>query len=134
MELVENDFLARLRAYVRRRVPSSVDADDVVQTVLLRLVEAKASGAVSSAHAWLQATARSAVADFHRARARATESVECADAIATDEAEERSDITDCLKPLLGGLDADDREILERVDVRGESQAALARELSLSSSG
>lgn len=134
MELVENDFLARLRTYVRRRVPSSGDADDVVQTVLLRLIEAKAVGAVSSAHAWLRATARSAIADFHRARARTAQPLEFAEDVADHVAEEQSDITNCLKPLLSALDPDDRAILERVDVRGESQAALARELSLSSSG
>lgn len=135
MELVADDFLARLKSYVRRRVPSSADAEDVVQTVLLRLLEARGARPPASPHAWLLAAARRAIVDLHRARARdGTEPTQALDEPSIPEAEDLSDAAACLAPLLAGLPEDERRLLVRVDVEGASQAALARELGLSASG
>jgi RNA polymerase sigma-70 factor (ECF subfamily) len=126
--LLDDEFLARLRAYVRKRVRSAVDADDLVQTVVLRLLEARESSEIESAHAWVLSTARTAITDFHRARARAAESL--AQEVAASAPEDESEITQCLGALLGSLDAEDRILLERVDVAHESQVELAQEHSL----
>lgn len=132
--LPDVDFYERLRAYVRRRVPRSFDTDDVVQTVMLRLLESRKPRTLASTRAWLLAAARSAVVDLHRARARAGELIPDSNTILSVESEEGSDITECLLPLLGTLDPEDRTVLQRVDINGESQTGLARELSLSASG
>ncbi|MCK6448493.1 MAG: sigma-70 family RNA polymerase sigma factor [Planctomycetes bacterium] len=149
MELVADDFLTRLSGWVRRRVPSSADADDVVQTVLLRYIETREKRELASPHAWLRAAARHAIADLHRARSRnrahsgngsgadEPESVDAArDAKADDDGEQgdRAEAAACLAPLLATLPTDEQRLLTRVDVEGESQTALARELGLSKSG
>jgi RNA polymerase sigma-70 factor (ECF subfamily) len=129
MDLVADDFLARLRTFVRRRVPSSSDADDVVQTVLLRLLEARETNDIDSPMSWVLATARTVIADLHRARGRSTMDLpEDASVSAPDDVQ---DITRCLAPLLRTLEAEDRACLERVDVGQESQVALAREYGIS---
>lgn len=134
MSVVEPEFLARLRAFVRRRVPSAADADDVLQTIHLRLLESRDRPAPESTHAWLLATARRAIADLHRARARSHARTEPAIDVAEQDGDDASDVTRCLAPLLARLAADDAELLTRVDVVGESQTAIARERSLSVSG
>ena len=134
MALVENEFTARLRAYVRRRVDSSSDADDVVQTVLLRLLQSGQGPAPTSPDAWLLATARTVIADHFRARARSGEELPESAGIPEGDHEDLSDIGRCLAPLLAGLSSEDRSLLQRVDVAGESQAELAREMGVSPSG
>lgn len=130
----ESEFSARLRTWVRGRVPSSADADDVVQTVLLKLVESGRVESLTSTHAWLRATARNVIADLHRSRAsRSADSAEVAD-VASAEEDDDAEISRCLGPLLARLEPADRDVIQRVDVDGVSQAALARELALSASG
>ncbi|MBI5364186.1 MAG: sigma-70 family RNA polymerase sigma factor [Planctomycetes bacterium] len=127
-----DEFLTRLRTWVRRRVPSSADADDVVQDVLLRVVGARREGELDSPWAWLRSVARSALVDFHRTRAREHAALEAElvlDRTPADDAE----IAGCVRQLMTELDTDDRVLLERVDVAGESQAELARELGLAPS-
>jgi RNA polymerase sigma-70 factor (ECF subfamily) len=134
MELVENDFIARLRTFVRKRVPSSSDADDIVQTVLLRLLEFGRKQSLSSPNAWLLAAARTAIADHHRARARSAEELLDATAIPSSQSDDASDIVRCLVPLLAELPHEDRALLQRVEMEGQPQAQLAREIGLSDSG
>ena len=61
------EFQRRLRAFVRRRVPTDADADDVVQDALTRLVRhgPPPSGSV---HAWLFTVARNVIIDRGRTR------------------------------------------------------------------
>jgi RNA polymerase sigma-70 factor (ECF subfamily) len=134
MLLVENDFIARLRTYVRKRVPSSSDADDVVQTVLLRLLESDREQSLSSPNAWLLAAARTAIADHHRARARSAKALLDDTEISSRQSEDVPDILRCLVPLLAELPHEDRALLQRVEMEGQPQAQLAREIGLSSSG
>lgn len=140
MELVADDFLTRLSGWVRRRVPSSADADDVVQSVLVRFVETRGRRELSSPHAWLRTAARHAIADLHRARSRngagstELEPVEHVRDPKSDEHDDRAEAAACLAPLLATLPEEERRLLTRVDVEGESQTAIARELGLSKSG
>ncbi|MEO0631301.1 MAG: sigma factor [Planctomycetota bacterium] len=60
-------FRARLLAFIRRRVASDADAEDLLQHVLMRFVE---SGPIEDAAgpSWLFTTARRAVIDWYRRR------------------------------------------------------------------
>jgi RNA polymerase sigma-70 factor (ECF subfamily) len=128
------EFQDRLRAFVRRRVQSDADADDVVQDVLTKLVTngPEPSGSV---HAWLFTVARHAIIDRSRTRR------EHADLGAIELAEEppegegaAGELARCLGPMMAALSDDDRLVLTRVDLGGESQADFARELGVSASG
>lgn len=131
MPELPEDFLARLRAFVRRRLPSAADADDVLQTVLLRLQQRGAAVAATAVHGWLFAVARSAIADHYRRRERAPGQLadEPADAPAA-----RREIAGCLEPLLSELNPADAELLAAVDRDGGSQVELAAAAGISVSG
>ena len=128
------EFQQRLRAFVRRRVQSDADADDVVQDVLTKLLThgPRPSGPV---HAWLFTVARNVIID--RSRTRRDHVGLDALELAEETPEGRGateELARCLGPMMATLSADDRLVLARVDMGGESQADLARELGVSTSG
>lgn len=127
-------FREQLRGFVRRRVASDADADDVTQDVLTRLVQ-HGPPADGSVHAWLYAVARNVIIDRSRTRRDPVklDVVELPEPPQPADGAER-ELARCLRPMMASLSADDREVLERVDLNGDSQADLARELGLSMSG
>lgn len=126
------DTRGRLRDFVRRRAPAGVDADDVVQDVLTRLLARADDVPPGKAEAWALTTARHAVIDLLRRR-RAAPLDEAA--VVAPEADDldAADLARCLRPLLDELDQDDRRVLEQIDAAGRSQADLARELGVPAS-
>jgi RNA polymerase sigma-70 factor (ECF subfamily) len=133
IDAASNEFIARLRAFARRRVPTEHDAEDVVQDVLAKLVRWDDAVDARAAQAWLFTATRRAIID--RARARRDAAPLPADA--PDIAAEPSAVAElarCMEPMLAVLPTGDRALLQRVDMSGESQADLARELKLSPSG
>lgn len=126
------DTRGRLRDFVRRRVPAGVDADDVVQDVLARLLARADEVPPGKVEAWALTSARHAMIDLLRRR-RAAPLDEAA--VVAPEADDldTADLARCLRPLLDELDADDRWVLEQIDAAGRSQADLARELGVPAS-
>lgn len=126
------DFVARLRAFVRKRVRSDEDAEDITQNALLKFVQDRESVAENSGPAWVFTVARREIIDRFR-RADPT-TFELADShIASDGDQEPStlqDLAHCVDPLLQCLSGPDRDVLRRVDLLGESQAEIADALGL----
>ena len=56
----------RLRRYIRARVPSETDADDVLQDVWQRLITTLDAGPVEQVGAWLYTVARNRIIDRYR--------------------------------------------------------------------
>src|SRR5215475_14377399 len=60
---------SRLRAFIRRRVPDPRDAEDILQDVFYRLVEAnRLLMPIDHVTAWLFRVARNRIIDFFRTR------------------------------------------------------------------
>lgn len=130
-----DEVIGRLRGFIRTRVPSPADAEDVVQDVLVRLLE-EPPGEVQNIAAWLFTVARRAIIDRHRRRRGGTQDLADADAAAAardEQASASAELARCIEPLMARLDPADRALLERVDLAGESQAAIAGELGVSGS-
>ena len=121
----------RLRAYVARRV-SPGDADDVVQSVMVKLLQRRGEVEASSVRAWLFTVTRNAVAEYYRQR-RPSIDLESFGDIAEPEKGDPADraigrLSDCLDPLLRTLSAADADLLRRIDLEEESQTELAAAL------
>jgi RNA polymerase sigma-70 factor (ECF subfamily) len=121
----------RLRTYVSRRVNPG-DSDDVVQSVMVRLLEHRAGIGSGSVRAWLFAVTRNAVAEYYRQRRPAVDVDtfdELPEAIGLDPADQTiADLTNCLEPMLGALPRADADVLRRVDLEGAPQTELAASL------
>lgn len=130
--LLSNEFRKRLLGFVRKRVSSDADAEDVVQDVLTKLITVGPfSGSV---HSWLFTVARNAIIDRSRKRTELQALSELEIPEMGPEQEDRREVADCLCPMMSVLSASDRNVLERIDMGGESQTEVARELGISASG
>jgi DNA-directed RNA polymerase specialized sigma24 family protein len=130
MRLIERDRARYLR-FVRSRVASQADAEDVLQRALLRAVAHTATlDDEERAEAWLFQILRNGIADYHRGRVRdaARAGGEEIDRAVAPEAPEPG--CPCGQHLLASLTPAHAEILRRVDAEGESVETVARSLAI----
>ena len=121
----------RLRSYVSRRVVPA-DADDIVQTVMVKLLERRSEIEADSVRAWLFTVTRNAVAEYYRQKRPTVDLDAFGDLPETDslDAAERTigALADCLDPMLAALPAPDADVLRKVDLEGIPQITLADSL------
>ena len=134
-------FAPPLRAFLARRVPAGVEADDLLQDVFLRVVKHLDSlRSTERPEAWLFQIARNALRDSLRARQRKdgrTDPLEIdlpaeVDTAAAPEAEE--ELAPCLTPMIARLPEPYRTAIELTSVQGLTQAEAARQIGISLSG
>lgn len=123
----------RLRVYVARRVNPG-DADDVVQSVMVKLLERRAEIDADSVRAWLFTVTRNAVAEYYRQHRPAVDLDTFGDIPETDDTDPADraigNLSDCLDPMLRMLSEPDADLLRRIDLHGEAQTALAESLGI----
>jgi RNA polymerase sigma-70 factor (ECF subfamily) len=126
---------AELRGWLRHRLPSAADAEDVLQDVF---VKARRQGerfcAIANVRAWLFEVARNTLTDRQRL---ARETVELPANLSADtEPEAPVDrlAACCLPRVLSELGADDREAITLCDLEGLPQEEYARRKGLSLPG
>ena len=136
--VLRRELHERVFAFVARRVPSRVDAEDIAQEVMVRIL--RHSGdleRVEHLGAWVHAIARNAIADHYRAPARRellAGDVRQVEWHEPDPGDVRAELAACLAPLLERLPAIYREALELTALGGVSQVDAAVDLGLSVSG
>lgn len=92
-EVVEREQ-SRLRRFIRRRVPDPRDAEDILQDVFYKLVEAnRLLMPIDFVTAWLFRVARNRITDFFRKKTEER----LGDAVAIDEAGDRLHLEDLLR-------------------------------------
>jgi RNA polymerase sigma-70 factor (ECF subfamily) len=127
------------RAFLRKRLSDDAVTEDLLQQSLMKAVERghelkKSDSAVS----WFYRILRNAVADYYRSHDADHRKVEGLrqEMIAAGEDkmpaldEIRPAICTCLDPLLKEMRPAYAHLLERIDLKGESPAAVAKELKL----
>lgn len=144
------EFSDRLRAFIRRRVDSAADAEDILQDVFLRIH--RHAGSLERQErlvSWLFQVTRNAITDYYRAPVRRRElpagappDLEQAAGHAgawLEEDEEASgqagrELAHCLRPMLSRLPDHYREAVTLIDLDGLSQQDAAIQAGLSLSG
>lgn len=123
----------RLRVYVARRVNPG-DADDVVQSVMVKLLERRGEIDADSVRAWLFTVTRNAVAEYYRQHRPSIDLDSFGDVPETDDVDPADrtigNLSDCLDPMLRMLPESDADLLRRIDLRGEAQTELAASLAI----
>ena len=121
----------RLRMYVSRRVTPG-DADDVVQSVMVKLLERRGEIDADSVRAWLFTVTRNAVAEHYRQQRPSIDLDSFGDVADVDETDPADrtigSLSDCLDPIMRMLSDSDADLLRRIDLRGEAQTELAASL------
>jgi RNA polymerase sigma-70 factor (ECF subfamily) len=141
-EQMWREILPQLRRFVRRRIANPDRADDLVAEILLRIHQNIASlDDRELLPNWVFRIARNVVIDEYR---RAGRSRELPTATLPDQPIEPftdqdepvavRELSACMRPMLKGLSADQRDALEMVDLAGMTQADAARQAGVSLSG
>ena len=134
-------FAPPLRAFLARRVPPGVDADDLLQDVFVRVVRHLGTlRGTDRPEAWLFQIARNALRDALRARQRRdgrTDSLELDLPAEPDTAAVRAaeaGLAPCLTAMIGRLAEPYRTAIELTALQGLTQADAARHAGISISG
>jgi RNA polymerase sigma-70 factor (ECF subfamily) len=138
-------FHGRLRAFALRQVRTAADADDVVQTVFLRLHRSLPRlRDADRVGAWLFQSARNAIVDHYRAPsrhretlsgdARDLEDIGGAAPEADERAATRAEAAGCVRGMVDRLAESDRRAIDLVELRGMTQGAAAAAEGLTLSG
>lgn len=132
-EAIYDRFAAELQVFLRRRVADPATAEDLMQSVWLKVHERFGSLREADKVApWLFQIARHALID-HQRRLRPTEALP--PEIAPEETEaELPDLRPAIVRFLDVLPAEDREALRLTEFDGLTQRELAERLGLSLSG
>lgn len=127
---VTPEFHRRLRAFVRKRVRTDEEAEDIAQDVLLKFVRERDSIDAGRGPAWILAVARREIADLYRRGAPPAVELSGEEPAPLDEDDASAlvELSHCVQPLLDRLLPADRDLLRRVDLSGEAQADLADDL------
>jgi len=126
---VVNRERARLRSFIRRRVPDPLDAEDILQDVFSALVEAnRLLMPIDHVTGWLFRVARNRIADLFRART--PEMLQLEDLLpspdAGPEAEyARSLLLEALEQAIGALPPEQREVFIAHELEGRSFKEMA---------
>jgi RNA polymerase sigma-70 factor (ECF subfamily) len=139
-EALWSELRTRLLSFLRRRVATPEDAEDLLQDVFTRIHEnASTLGEVERVTSWVYRTAGNAVTDYYRRRgafARATEAL-AGEPVAHLEREDsgaKEELAQCLRPLIATLPETYGQALELTELEGKTQGEAAESLGLSLSG
>ena len=122
---ISAEFYLRLKNFIGRRVSNTEDAEEIVQDVYLRLVKNNKVVASEKVTSWLFVTARNAIADFYRNSGRRTKATALVDIGQDMNKTEQGQISSCLIPLMNRLSQKEADLLDHIDMKGESQKAYA---------
>lgn len=132
------DLDAKLRPFVARRVRSTMDVDDVVQDVFLRMQRAVSTLRDDERFGpWVYQVTRSAIADHHRAAARqpVAESEGAAEELpapaSEDEATAKQELATYVAVFVTMLPSPYREALTLTELEGMTQKDAAAMLGIS---
>jgi len=135
------DFAPPLRAFLARRVPAGVDADDLLQEVSVRVIRhLNTLRATERPEAWLFQIARNALRDSLRARQRSDGRTDPLEIDLSDDSDAASlrasevELAPCLTSMIGRLSEPYRSAIQLTSIRGLTQADAAREAGVSISG
>ncbi len=120
-----------LRSWLRQRVSSSAEADDLLQDLFVKaLRQGEHFCDLRNARAWLFEVARNTLTDHLRVH---RDTVEVSDDLAhSEDVVDTVDVlTDCLPRVLSELSAGDREVITLCDLQGMAQADFAKVKGLS---
>ncbi|HHH76717.1 MAG TPA: sigma-70 family RNA polymerase sigma factor [Phycisphaerae bacterium] len=143
-EQLWNEMHEQLLAFIRGRIGSADDAEDILQDVFTRIHKKLDTLADDqSINAWMFQIARNAITDYHRGRALAArmmirlaeDVLDAEDEIVNDPtAQAGIDFTRCVQSLLNVLPGKYRQALELTDLGEMTQKDAAEQLGLSVSG
>lgn len=136
-EQIWRELSDRLRQFVRSRIESTADVDDVLQTIFLRIHTHFADlRKAERLNSWVFQIARNAITDYFRKRRDTHGDVETlvGDSDNGHSGNLNSELTQCVEALIMRLPEEQRRALSLYELEGKSQKEIADRESISLSG
>lgn len=135
-EQIWRELSDRLRQFVRARVNSTNDVDDILQNVFLRIHshfdQLRQSDRLE---AWVFQITRNVVTDYFRKQRGESDSIDLVEAPETTSIQTAdAELSGCLSSLIGRLQDEQRRALSMYELEGISQKEIAARESISLSG
>ena len=130
MEETLQHFYSPLLGYIKKRVGNTLDAEDLLQDVFLKLSQSNLDE-VKNLKSWLYTIARNSITDYYRKKRLEIYTLEKQYA---DEQEEDTDIIDelsqCIIPFIEHLPLEYSEVLKLYEIEGVPQKEIAQRLNM----
>ncbi|MDA0832067.1 MAG: RNA polymerase sigma factor SigZ [Planctomycetota bacterium] len=136
-EQIWRELSDRLRQFIRSRVTSAADVDDILQTVFLRIHQNfDTLRRVERMESWVFQITRNAVADHFRKKQEVPTGDASTISVAEPSREENvnRDVAGCLSTLIDHLPEAQKRAVSLYELEGKSQAEIAERESISLSG
>ncbi|MEM1243938.1 MAG: efflux RND transporter permease subunit, partial [Pseudomonadota bacterium] len=127
---LSTQFYQPLKQFILKRVSNKADAEDIVQTIFVKIAQGQGPNAKQKWLPWLYRVALNAIIDFYRAqnhrqtKQQALQLQHELDQIATKE----NPLGSCLMVLLEQLPARDAELIQLIEIDGLSLKKYAEEI------
>lgn len=126
IEHVWDEYQSAIKAFLRSRVSSSDDVDDLLQDILIKTYKnLHTIKSESSIKSWLFQTANHAIIDFYRKKAKSS-GVNAEDLwYDKNDTDIKHELSKCIEPFINSLPRDNAELLTSVDIQGNTQKDYA---------
>ncbi len=135
IDRIYKQFYSQLLLYIKKRIPDSDDAEDILQSVYLKLLtSADQLREKDKLAGWIYAVAHNAVTDYYRKKRVSFENIEPDELAEIDEADDHSrtnEIYQCVLPFIYQLPEKYRGAILLADVENKSMRDIAREMGIS---
>ena len=115
-----------LIAFIRNRINSDDDAEDIAQDIFSRLYEGNLIEGIEDMTAWLYRAARNKIVDFYRRR-RQQSSLDSSEAVQLRAANGNATFWQNFEQALSELPREQREVFELNELSGKTFREIARE-------
>lgn len=135
-EQIWNQFSLQIFNYIKVKVSTIEDAEDILQNVFMKVfLKIESLENIEKVGAWLFQVTRNSIHDFYRKKVKTPQNVDIP--IITDsliEEESSPDFLGCLSPIIDELPIKYKEVIHLSDVEGKKYQEIANQLDLSLSG
>ena len=118
-----------LYLYIRKRINNSLDAEDLIQEVFLKLSKSNIEK-VDNVKNWVYSIAKNSIIDYYRKKKIITEDIENVVFPETESNDAIIDLSNCIRPSINQLPEDYREIISLSEIEGFSQKEIAKKLNI----
>ena len=132
-----HSFQGELKKFIQKRVQDPDDVQDLLQDIFIKVhTHQKQLNEPEKLRNWVYTISRNTIIDYYRKR-KSTQPLhpESLSMVMEEYHPGASqDFERCFMPFIHALDKEDRELLEKVDIKGVKQKELAAQMNLSYSG
>lgn len=135
LEQVWTEYQQALKSFLYSKVSNHADVDDLLQEILLKIYHNLSSvNKAESVKSWLFQVANRTIIDFYRQRAREQRDGELnKEDLWFEQADANLDqqLAQCVRPFINALPQQQSQLMEAVELNGQSQKQIAEKVGVS---